>query len=544
MTKLLPQAILQSAERLPDKAAFKCGHEALNYGELATKIRQLAFTLRSCGVKRGDFVCVYLNRSIETVIALHGIMLAGAIYVPLNPRAPINFTRFQISEVAAKVAVSNKSQARTLKHVLGQDKATSIRTVIGIGPERLGLPTVETFDWPDVWQAPTNFSGLDDQRATDPAYLMYTSGSTGKPKGMLHTHRSGLGFARLMVDTFGISENDRFGNHAPIYFDISTPAYFSVPMVGATSIILTDAQTIFPASLSELVAQEKLTMWYSVPLALTQALEKGEAENKDWSSLRHVFYAGEPWAPKYIRRLMDHCPATKVTNLYGPAETNVCTYYTIPSRPKTDAPVPIGRTWNHTDMVILNDQGEALSGTGEGELLISSITMMEGYFERPELNKRSFWFRPRSSDPQVGQDQGAGTSDEKQKFYRTGDLVRLDEKGLLHFLGRKDTQFKIRGYRVEINAVENRLLAHPAVLEAVVIPVMSEEATLRLEVVVIAPQGNRPEAAELLNFAGEQLPWYAVPETVHFKDQLPRTGSDKVDRKALAALLTTDRSAP
>ena len=538
MIYLLHQSILAAAARTPEKIAFVCGRDRLTYGQTADKIRQLAATLTALGVKRGDRVGVYLNRSIETAVALHGIMLAGAAYVPLDPKATAERLAFQVRDCGIAVIVSNAAQqkngARTLVRCEG------LKSTVGLAES---LPNLDNVSWPEVFARPTSFAPAFAPVETDLAYIMYTSGSTGQPKGIMHTHASGLAFARLAVATHDLRADDVFGNHAPIYFDVSTLAYFAAPLLGATAVIATDGHTIFAASLSKLIADERISVWYSVPLALTQMLQSQTLGKVDVSSLRQVFYAGEPFAPKYIREWRAAVPHAKLTNWYGPAETNVCTVHNITADPVGNAHVPIGKTWANTEYLILppNERSEPPPAAANqsspianrqspiliGYLLIRSATLMAGYWNRPDLTAAAFYDHPNPSGL-------------PHRFYRTGDLVRRDEAGDLHFLGRADNQVKVRGYRVELDAVEARLLAHPDVAEAAVLALPAAEGTLNLRAFIIAAPGVTPEPKALLTFAGETLPWYAVPKTADLRSDFPRTGSGKIDRNALRQQ-TTDQ---
>lgn len=520
MIYLLHQALIAMAKEKPQKVAFRCQDQELTYFQAATKAKQLAKALHDKGIERGDRVGIFLNRSLETAVAIHGIMLAGAAYVPLNPKSPASHVRFQLQQVGCKAIVTNPTVSRVLADILSDTASHPTRTVIGaIAPATAS--GVDYISWEAVYELPATFTGLKTQTDADLAYIMYTSGSTGKPKGMMHTHRTGLAAAHLLIKEFGITEHDRFANHAPIYFDISLPAYLSTPIVGATTIIATDAHTIFPVSMSQFIENENITLWYSVPLALTQMLEKGFAEERDWSSLRKVVFGGEPFAPKYLRRLMQHCPNTIFCNLYGPAETNGCIAYDLPAPPQGNDPIPIGTIYTNTEWLIIDEEDQVLSPPATGELLIGSITCMEGYFNRPDLNENCFYYYTYEGG-------------RVQKFYRTGDLVSIDEQEIFQFLGRKDKQLKVRGYRVEGDAIERRLLAHPAVLEAAVFPLMDKDGTQRIEAAIILKREQRVESEALKNFAKAELPWYAVPEKIHFLDRFPRTGSEKTDRNALA----------
>ncbi|MEO0731485.1 MAG: AMP-binding protein, partial [Bacteroidota bacterium] len=263
MIYLLPHTILESAAKAPDKEAFKCGRDTLTYAELATKIQQLAAVLWRLGVRRGDRVGVYLNRSLETVVALHGIMYAGAAYVPLDPKAPAERTRFQIEDGGIEVVVTNSTQQKNWARA--QVECQLVGAEAGVS-------------WEAVYQEPTGFTPPINPVESDLAYLIYTSGSTGQPKGIMHTHASGLAFARLTAATGGLTADDRFGSHAPIFFDVSQLGYFTAPLLGASTVIVSDGETIFPASLRNLIEKEELTVWYSVPLALIQLLTAGLIE--------------------------------------------------------------------------------------------------------------------------------------------------------------------------------------------------------------------------------------------------------------------------
>lgn len=518
MIYLLPHTILSSADRYPDRTAFTCGKQTLNYEDTATQINQLASTLHQVGVRRGDRVGVFLNRSLETAIALHGIMRAGAAYVPLNPKNPANHIRYQIADCGIKVLISNQSQRINIEKLNLED--SNLSTIIGL-PEVAGVRAVS---WEEVAQAPENYTPSANPLETDLAYIMYTSGSTGRPKGIMHTHASGLAFARLSANLGGFTYQDRFANHAPIYFDISTLAYFAAPLVGAATVISTDAHTIFPTSQSQMIEDESITIWYSVPLALVQMLQRGKLLERDLSKLRWIFYAGEPFAPKYLRQLMQALPSTRVSNLYGPAETNVCTYYHLPGPPISDEPIPIGQSWANTETILLDEAAKELDPPATGELCVRSTTMMQAYWRNPERTAKAIY-------------QRQGPDELPQLFYRTGDLIHQDEAGVLHFLGRKDNQAKIRGYRVEIDAVEAQIMTYPDIAQVAVLPLPDTDGTLGLIAAVVLNAGVRITEAELhtkvLDLISPSLPVYALPKASHLFSEFPQTGSGKVDRGQL-----------
>jgi len=517
MIYLLPHTITQSARRFPDREAFRSGKASLTYREVETRMNQLASVLHTLNIKKGDRVGIYLNRSIETAIAIFGIMQAGGVYVPIDPKAPVARSQFLIEDCDIQILITQPTQRRNVKKILADTK--NIHTVVGL-PE---MEEINTISWASVFLASPIFSLPFRILEKDLAYIIYTSGSTGQPKGIMHSHYSGLSFARLTADLYGMTEKDRVGNHAPIHFDISTLGYFASPLVGACTVIASDAQTIFPASLGQLIEQEALTIWYSVPLALTQILQNGVLADKKLPDLRWVLYAGEPFPPKYLRRLMQQWSGARFSNLYGPTETNVCTYYHLPAIPVTDDPIPIGAVWGNTDYLILNEEDKEVETGTAGELLIYSATQMMGYWRNPALTEKSHY-------------KVKTASRQEAAFYRTGDLVR-EVDGVIHFLGRKDFQVKIRGHRVELGAIEACLVTHPAVREAVVFPVKEADESLSIAAGVILISASTASVNILLQYLKEKLPLYAVPEEIKIVTDFPRTSSGKIKRGVLATTL-------
>ena len=511
MTYLLHQNILHQAKKAPDHVAFRCGREEYTYAELASKMQQLAAVLQESGVQRGDRVGIFLHRCLETALAIYGIFQAGAVYVPIDPTLPEERVRFLIQDCDIQILITHPTQARRLAK-LGNETDT-LRTIIGLEKDW----AVPTISWASVW----TYSAVPAPRQleTDLAYILYTSGSTGQPKGVMHTHYSGLSYARLTAQLFDIQPTDVIGNHAPIFFDISTLGYFTGPLVGATTIISSDAHVMLPTSLGKLIEQERITIWYSVPIALVQILQSGTLPQLDWSALRWLFYAGEPFPLGHLRTLMELLPETQFSNIYGPTETNQCTYYNLPGLPAEDTPVPIGYLWDNTEMLILDEEDQEVEVGEPGELLIRSATMMQGYWNNPERTQQSFYHNTTAN----------GLS---RTFYRTGDLVLLDEDGLLQLLGRKDRQIKTRGYRVELDEVEIAILTHPQVREVAVFAKTAESGDSKTIAAAISWKEELP-IAELKAFLKKKLPAYAVPEDWVKYQELPRTPNGKIDRKLL-----------
>lgn len=516
MIYLLPHAIDQSAAKYPDHEAMRCNGQGLSYAELARRTDSLAQVLVEQGVHKGDRVGIYLNKSLESAVAIYGILKAGAAYVPLDPLAPISRLKLVIDDCGIRHIVSHPPKAKAVTELIGECPA--LECVIGLP---LTDSSVRSMTWEAINAYSAGTAPALNLMEHDLAYIMYTSGSTGKPKGMMHTHYSGLSYAKMAAHVYDVTHADRLSNHSPLHFDMSTFDYFSGPLCGATTVIIPEAYTKLPASLSKLVQDERMTIWYSVPFALIQMLLNGVMEERDWSALRWVLFGGEPFTPKHLRALMRRLPQTRFSNVYGPAEVNQCSYYHVPPQPEDrDEQVPIGRVWANAEGLVVDESDQPVEAGEVGELLVRTPTMMRGYWGRPDLTERGFYRR-----------KVLGYLEDI--FYRTGDLVRELPDGELQFLGRKDRQVKIRGYRVELDEVETALSRHPQVDENAAYSLPLADGNAIIESTVILKPGATVSAAELKAYLGSHLPPYAMPEKILLMADFPRTTSGKIDRRAL-----------
>jgi amino acid adenylation domain-containing protein len=521
--ELIHRATLDAAMAAPDRPVFAMPGTSLSYGDLADRAARLAYVLTAQGVRRGDRVGLYFQKSIESAIALYAVMQAGAAYVPLDPAAPTSRTRAVLQQCGARVLISHDAQAGKLPEVVCE----GLETVIG--PAKALGSHVTTVPWSEAMQADPAPACVAHASEMDLAYIIFTSGSTGAPKGIMHTHRSGLSYSRMAGALYGLTPDDRLASLSPLHFDMSTFDYLCGPQHGATTMIVPDPYTKLPASLSELVQDEALTIWYSVPFALTQMLLYGAMEAHDLSSLRWVLFGGEPFAPKHLAALTDQLPRARFSNVYGPAEINQCTHFHLPPRwREADGQPPIGTECANVDALILDEAGQPVDPGQTGELIVKSPAVMRGYWGRDDLNDKTLIRRP-----------GAGGV--ADLWLRTGDLASRRADGLLCFHGRADRQVKVRGYRVELDEVEDALASHPAVEEAAAFPVRLSEALTVIEAAVTAQPGRALASEDLLRHASARLPAYAVPARLDVVESFPRTSSGKIDWKTLGSA-AEDRS--
>ncbi len=513
MIKTLTDIIKDAAEKCPNNEAFKCGKSTVTFMELHKKTNQLAKHLQDQGVQKGDRVGIYMERSIESVIAVYGIMKTGAAFVPLDPTTPISRTVFLLNDCGIKHLITTPLQSKKVVKFLNEEQP--LISIIGFEKDVL----IPSTSWNTIYNISLETYLPVQIEQGDLAYIMYTSGSTGVPKGIMHTHYSGLSYAKLSAELYEVSVKDRIANISPLHFDMSTFGYFSSPLAKACTIIIPDAYTKLPASLSKLMEDEKITIWYSVPLALIQLLQKGILEDRKLETLRWVLFGGEVFITKYLYQLMKKWQHARFSNVYGPAEINQCSYYHLDNTPNPKDVIPIGYIWDDTEYKILDENDSEVSQGESGELVVSTTTMMMGYWNNDALTDKSFY-----------------TEGEKI-YYRTGDTFNVNQTGELMFLGRNDFQVKVRGYRIEINEVEAILSNHEAIDEAAVFAIETTNEEKELTAVVLLKPEKDIDSKLLLSYCKRLLPSYAVPSRIDIMEVFPRTSSAKIDRGAIKKLL-------
>lgn len=530
MAYLLHQILLESARHSPDKTAVISGEQSLSYGTLDKLTDQLARTLRSQGVTPGDRVGIYVSKSLASVVSLYGILKAGASYVPLDPGAPAQRLAYIIRDSGITTLLTSTDKVAGMQLMFPND--CPLRTVVladcdlppGHRPATASVPTgVAAISWNEVLARPR--SPLPESLAieTDTAYILYTSGSTGTPKGVIISHRNSLTFVNWAAEYVGLMADDRVSSYAPLHFDLSIFDVFSSCLVGATMILVPEGITTFPGQLTRLVERERITVWYSVPSALTLLVLYGNLSAHDLSCLRTIIFAGEVFPVKYLRKLMNALPQARYLNWYGPTETNVCTSYEVPPLgPERTEPIPIGKACANMGVFAVNRAGGKVKAPGEsGELYVRGPSLMQGYWRHPEKTAKVLIRNP--FQPHF-----------HELVYKTGDIVTLDSNGNYLYLGREDGLIKTRGYRVELGEIEAVLYGHPAIREVAVLPVPDDVLGNRLRAVISTYEGSMLTREEVLSFCRQQLPHYMVPEMIEFSEVLPKTSTGKTDRVSLA----------
>ncbi|MFD0889972.1 AMP-binding protein, partial [Streptosporangium algeriense] len=343
--------------------------------------------------------------------------------------------------------------------------------------------------------------------ADDLAYILYTSGSTGVPKGVCLSHRNALAFVGWAAAELGAVPADRFANHAPFHFDLSVLDLYVAFHAGASVHLIPQETAYAPRLLVDFLMSGRITVWYSVPSALILMARDGGLLDTRPPALRALLFAGEPYPVTHLRRLREHLPGVRMLNLYGPTETNVCTFHEVGEVAEDRTlPVPIGRACSGDRVWAVREDGGVAGPGEEGELVVDGPTVMLGYW---------------GAAPQAGP-------------YATGDLVLLQDDGDYRFLGRRDGQVKIRGYRVEIGEIEAVLQAHPAVGDAAVV-LTGSGIDARLVAYLVPSGAERPNLLEIKRHCAAALPRHMIVDSVRHVDELPRTPNGKVHRRLLTS---------
>ncbi|MFF2142320.1 amino acid adenylation domain-containing protein [Kitasatospora sp. NPDC058190] len=486
--------IEEQAARTPDAIAAEVDGASLTYRQLIDRARALAHHLRQRGVRTGDVVGVHEERSLDLVVALLGVLLAGAAYTPLDPDQPLARLALQIEDAEVRLVLTRADLAQRLS---------------GSCLETLALDQVLT-------QLPAAGPLGVTAGPADPAYVIFTSGSTGRPKGVAVPHRGVVNRLLWMQDEYRLGADDKVLQKTPFTFDVSVWEFFWPLMTGATLHLAAPGAHRDPRAIAETVRRHGITTAHFVPSMLDLFLAEDAAA--ELPGLRRIVCSGEALRPetvgRYFERYGQHAPA--LYNLYGPTEASIdVTHWQC--RPEDAAgPVPIGRPVANTTLYVMDRAGRQLPAGVAGELCIGGVQVAIGYLNRPELTSAAFVPGP----------AGAG------RLYRTGDRAVLRSDGVVLYQGRLDHQVKVHGFRIEPGEIESALLAHPGIANAVVTAPRLGGGEPQL-VAHVVPVGAEPEHTELTDWLRERLPAYMVPGHVVPLTELPLLPNGKLDRKAL-----------
>jgi amino acid adenylation domain-containing protein len=525
---LVHLAVQSQAARTPDAIAVVCGDQQMTYRELNARANKLAHHLRRLGVGPELIVGACLERSAEAIVALLGVLKAGAAWLPLDPKAPVERNAFILSDARASV-------------LLAQSQISDVR----LQNSDLQIVCLDADLSEECADNPVSAVAGDEL-----AYVIYTSGSTGTPKGVMVTHETLATHIRDARRRYEIDERDSVLQFASFTFDPSLEQIFTALGCGAR-LVMRAGEALPAAQFNQQIVTMGVTVM-NLPPAYWQQWVQEWAKGAQLSAptrLRMVMAGGDALSPETLRQ-WQQTPMINVRllNVYGPTETTVtATSFEIP--PDFDVAarnrLPIGRPLPNRKLYVLDAHGAPAPIGVPGELYIGGAGLARGYLNQPELTAEKFiaW------QSAVGSRQSAEGNSEFRipnsefRLYRTGDQVRWLPDGNIEFIGRVDQQVKIRGFRVEPGEIETALASHPAVREAIVQAREAKTGGRQLIAWVVAQPGAALTSAELIGHLKTKLPDYLIPAAFVMLDALPLTSGGKVDRRALpppeAAALTS-----
>nr|ASV46751.1 non-ribosomal peptide synthetase [uncultured bacterium] len=498
------ELVAQQAARTPDAPAVTLAGATLSYAELDERANRLAHHLRALGVTTGTLVGICVDRSLELAVAILGVLKAGGAYVPLDPDYPVQRLAGLLADAAAPVLLTQRQLADRLP------------------PHEARVVALDS-GWAEIAErpgtAPAPLAGPGNL-----AYVIYTSGSTGQPKGVQVEHRSLVGYALAAVEAFDLVPEDRFLQFASLGFDVLVEELFPTWLAGAAVVMVPQRVLSGGEAFLRLIREERLTL-FELPTSFwhewVQTLVEAGATLP--GHLRLVIIGGERVLPDRLERWLRL--GVPLTHVFGLTETTVTTTtFRVPADagPEVRQNLPVGRPWRNMRIHVLDDRMRPVPVGVRGELYIGGVGVARGYLNRPGLTRQRFVPDPFATEPEA-------------RLYRTGDLVRLRHGGDLEFIGRIDTQVKIRGHRIEPAEVEAALAGHPHLRELVVVAREDTPGDRRLVAYVVPVAGHEPDAGELRRFLEPLLPAPLIPSIFVTLDALPVTTHGKLDRAALPA---------
>ena len=497
LDKCIHQLFEEQVERTPHAVAVVFEGQQLTYNELNCRANQLAHYLQSLGVKPDTLVGICVERSLEMIVGLLGILKASGAYVPLDPDYPIERIIFMLEDAAVKVLLTQQKLINKL-------------------PEHQAQLICLDADWELISQFSQD-NPITDVQATNLAYVIYTSGSTGQPKGVMLSHSNLSNHMFWMQETFPLTKTDRVLQKTPFSFDASVWEFYAPLLVGGQLLIAQPGGHTDSDYLLKTIAQQQVTTVQLVPSLLQMLLEQGGIEN--CQLLKRVFCGGEILPVALQEKLLSQLNVN-LCNLYGPTECCIDVTFWNCQREMYGQRIPIGRPISNTQIYILDSNLQSLPVGIPGELHIGGAGLARGYLNRPELTQEKFIPNPFSNYPD-------------SRLYKTGDLARYLPDGNIEYLGRIDNQVKIRGFRIELGEIETVLKQHSQVQSSVIIDQEDTSGNKRLVAYIVPQKETTPTPNELRQFLKEKLPDYMIPSAFVIMESLPLTPNGKIDRRAL-----------
>lgn len=503
MQNSVVQWLEDTARRFPDKVAFVDERNTYTWSQVRKMALSVAMHIWDEIHAKKQPIAIYMEKSADMLIVYFGVAYSGNFYSPIATDMPLS----RISKILDTLRPAMCISTRELRDSIGYGKTVSF------------LRSVLCYE--DICDG-----SVDDEKAryfadsildTDLLYVLFTSGSTGTPKGVAITHRSVIDYIDWVTDEFGIVAEDSFASQSPFFFDHSILDIYSCLKKGATLHILPEEMLHQAPRLLNYLVVNKVSTLSWVPSALSQlARSKAFGEAELPNTIKRVLFCGEVMHNKILNLWRNKLPDVTYVNLYGPTEiTFACTYYVVDRPFADDEPLPIGGPMRNTEILVLDEQDNLVTETGQvGELCVRGSSLAVGYYNNPEKTAGAFVQNPLQSAYE-------------EKIYRTGDLVKYNDRHELMYLSRKDFQIKHLGHRIELGEIETAVASLDGVSACCCL------YNTKMSMIVLFLEGVRLTRSEVNERLADMLPHYMLPSKVVCMDKLPLNANGKIDRVKL-----------
>lgn len=499
------QMLERTAQAYPNKAAFSDERGTLTYAEAAAGARAIGSCLAALGQSH-QAVAILQDKSKEMLVSFMGVVYSGNFYVPIDTEMPNDRIDRIFAVVKPCVLITDEAHLEKAKQLMDEKQIFLYSERVHTAIDEAALLSIRT-------------KSID----TDPVYALFTSGSTGIPKGVICCHRSVIDYADWLTETFRFDDRTVFGSQTPFYFSMSVLDIYATICSGAELHVIPKQLFAFPVKLLTYLNDAKINTIYWVPTALCIVANLKALDKVQPAYLQKILFAGESMPTKQLNIWRSHLPEAMYANLFGPTEiTDIGIYYILDRELLDDEPVPIGRTCDNVDALILDEQGHEVKDGEMGELCIRGSFLSMGYYDNPQKTSEVFVQNPLNPHyPEL--------------IYKTGDLVSINERGEFMYHGRRDFQIKHRGNRIELGEIENAAAA-VAGIEACACIYDTEK-----EKIVLFYQGVDVTDKQIRATMSEKVPSYMLPNVMLGLDEMPKNQNGKIDRKALTAYYTEKR---
>jgi long-chain acyl-CoA synthetase len=505
---LVNEFLERTAAKTPDKEALIFQQQRLTYLELDNFANALGNALHELGLQKLNRVAIYLENSVEAVVAIFGILKAGGVFLLINPHTKARKLEYILKDCQVRFLITDSKLGLNY-----QDHPADLQ-VISIDQTQADHHLTNHFFW-DLIDRSSSTQPLNTSIDIDLCSLIYTSGSTGKPKGVMLTHLNMVAAANSITTYLENTDTDTILNCLPLSFDYGLYNLLMPFKFGGTVVL--EKSFVYPFQLIGLVNQEQVTGLPLVPTIISIFLQVKNLENYNFASLRYITSTGQALPPSHLLRLNKLLPQTKIYSMYGLTECKRVFY--LPPAQILLRPTSVGKAMPNIEVYLINEDGTRISQPDTvGELIVRGSNVMQGYWNRPEETAKTF-----------------KRGNQGEQNLRTRDLFKTDQEGYFYFVGRTDDLIKTGGEQVSPKEVEDILCELVGINQAVVFGVAHEFLGQAIKASVVLESGSVLTAADILAYCSVHLEKHMIPKQIEIHQELPKTLTGKIDRKQLGS---------